>query len=286
LSTQEFEVLVVDNSPSAEGSFAEGAKYAHIPNLRWHHEAIPGLSNARNVAARMSNAPLIAFLDDDAIADPVWAQSLCQTFDEFGDTCQVVGGRVRPLWSQPRPAWLADELLGYVSVVEYGEEARFLGDNEWVAGANIAYRTPTLNRLGGFDVSLGRVGSGSSLMSNEEVALTDKIKAEGGRVVYDPVAAVDHLVEPARLQQAWFRRRVAWQAVSDRVRAATTKDTVDVDKHWDWIKEFFLHCPPSERTVRALALHQEDPGKFRWQLSTIYNFTTVLLTGLNEVEDE
>ncbi|HWL83076.1 MAG TPA: glycosyltransferase [Roseomonas sp.] len=286
LPQDQFEVLVVDNSPDRDGSGREQQQYEHVGNLRWVHEAIPGLSNARNVAMRLADAPLIAYLDDDAIADPVWAESLCRTFAEFGETCHVIGGKVRPLWSEPRPVWLADEMLGYVSVVDHGDEARFLTDQEWVAGANIAYRTEVLRRFGGFDVSLGRVGSGSSLMSNEEVALTDRIKAHGGRVVYDPIAAVDHLVEAARLRQSWFRRRVAWQAVSDRVRGAVSSEAVDVERAWNDIKDFFLHCPPSERTVRALALQQNDPGMFRWQLATIYNFTSVMLSGMHEVDDE
>ncbi|PHK93197.1 glycosyltransferase [Pseudoroseomonas rhizosphaerae] len=286
LPADQFEILIVDNSPSTENSQQQQASYTHLGNLRWVHEATPGLSNARNVAIRLAAAPLIAFLDDDAIADPAWAESLCRTFKVFGETCQVVGGQVRPIWGAPRPSWLGDELLGYISVVNYGDEARFLTGQEWVAGANIAYRTATLRQLGGFDVSLGRVGSGNSLMSNEEVALTDHIRAQGGRVVYDPVAAVDHLVEPARLRQEWFRRRVAWQAVSDRVRAATTEEGPDVERIWSDIKDFFLHTPPAERTVRALALHQDDPGRFRWQLATIYNFTTIMLSGVHEVDDD
>ena len=48
-----FELIVIDNSPDAERSAREAAAFADHPNLTWLHEARPGLSNARNVAARL-----------------------------------------------------------------------------------------------------------------------------------------------------------------------------------------------------------------------------------------
>jgi glycosyltransferase involved in cell wall biosynthesis len=285
LRPNQLEILVIDNSSDPAMSRKESAKYKNIRNLRWIYEAIAGLSNARNVAAREAGATILAYLDDDAIAESGWAEGIVRTFEEFGSTCEVVGGRIRPIWSRPRPEWLANELLGYLSVVEHGDEARFLAEGEWVAGANIAYRTGTLLELGGFDVTLGRVGSGSALMSNEEVVLTEKIKKRGGRIVYTPHAAVDHLVEEKRIDQQWFRRRVAWQAVSECIGASTKAPAADLQQKWMAVKEYFLHCAPADRTVRALALEQSDPGKFRWQLATIYDFTMCVLGGLGEIEN-
>jgi glycosyltransferase involved in cell wall biosynthesis len=286
LGNQSLEILVIDNSPAETISRKEAQKYREINNLRWIYESTAGLSNARNVACREARAPIIAYLDDDAVASETWADSLRQTFAEFGDICQVVGGRVDPLWSSSRPAWLSDRLLGYLSVVDLGEEARFLAPGEWVAGANIAYRTDVLQRVGGFDVSLGRVGGGSALMSNEEIALTEKIKEQGGRVVYDPTARVQHLVDAERLTQRWFRKRVAWQGVSDCISGSTSENNFDVKRRWTAVKEYFLHQSPADRTARALANHQQEPNEFEWQLATIYDFTRSILAGLNEDSHE
>src|SRR6516225_1710737 len=72
LSNSRLEVLVVDNSPDADRSAKQAKKFRTVKNLKWIHEKTPGLSNARNVAVANSTAPVIAFLDDDAIADDVW----------------------------------------------------------------------------------------------------------------------------------------------------------------------------------------------------------------------
>lgn len=279
-----FELIVIDNSPDAARSAQAAAAFAGRPGLTWRHEARPGLSNARNVAARLASAPIIAFLDDDALADTVWLENVAGCFDQFGDAVQVVGGRIRPWWGAPRPDWLPDEMLGDITVVDLGNQRRLLNEGEWVAGANIAFRVAALQGAGWFDTSLGRTGGGASLLSAEETALTDRIKAAGGKVAYDPLAAVDHWVDPERLTQRWFRRRAAWQAVSDYLR--DPKGKMDRrDQAWAGMKDWLITCNPADRTMRGLALHQDDPKAFRWQSSAIYNAMTAMLAGLDEQDD-
>jgi glycosyltransferase involved in cell wall biosynthesis len=279
-----FEVIVVDNSPDPARSVREALPFAQHANLTWRHEPRPGLSNARNVAARIAAAPLIAYLDDDARADPVWLENIAGCFDQFGDAVQVVGGRIRPWWGAPRPAWLHDAMLGDVTVVDLGDERRLLREGEWVAGANIAFRIGALEAAGWFDTSLGRTGGGASLLSAEETALTDRIRALGGLVAYDPLAAVDHWVDPERLTQRWFRRRAAWQAVSDYLRDPKAR-MARRDESWAAVKGFLLHQNPADRTLRGLALEKADAPDFRWQVSAVYNAVTALLAGLDERDD-
>lgn len=276
-----FEIVVVDNSPSPAVAAAEGGRYAGIPNLRWVHEPVAGLSGARNAAVRLARTPLIAFLDDDAVADADWLSALAQAFDDLGDGIGVVGGKVRPRWAAPRPDWLSNELLGYLSVVDLGEELRPLRPGEWVAGANIAYRTDALRQVGGFSLALGRVGPGIALMSNDEIELGDRLQAAGWATGYAPGAAVEHLIDPARTTQAWFRRRIAWQAVSDFVRRPAAAQA-GTPAAWDSLKHWFAHRHPLDRTVRALALAQEGPGDLRWQMAAIYDSVVCLLGAVEE----
>lgn len=279
-----YEVIVVDNSPDPARSAREASAFADRPNLTWLHEPRPGLSNARNVAARRANAPIIAYLDDDARADEVWLENIAGCFDEFGESVKVVGGRIRPWWGAPRPDWLPDEMLGGITVVDLGPKRRLLGEGEWVAGANIAFRIAALRDAGWFNTSLGRTGGGASLLSAEETAVTDRIKVAGGLVAYDPLGAVDHWVDPERLTQRWFRRRAAWQAVSDYMN--DPKASIERrDAAWLATKSFLLSRNPADRTMRGLALTQLDSGDFHWQTSAIYNAVTALLAGLDEQDD-
>jgi glycosyltransferase involved in cell wall biosynthesis len=279
-----YEVIVIDNSPDPERSAREASAFVGRPNLTWHHEPQPGLSNARNVAARQAGSPLIAYLDDDARADHVWLESIAGCFDEFGDSVKVVGGRIRPWWGAPRPDWLPDQMLGGITVVDLGPKRRLVGEGEWVAGANIAFRIDALREAGWFNTSLGRTGGGASLLSSEETALTDRIKALGGLVAYDPLGAVDHWVDPERLTQRWFRRRSAWQAVSDYMndpKASIQRRS----EAWLATKSYLLSRNPADRTMRGLALEQTVAEDFHWQTAAIYNAVTALLAGLDEQDD-
>lgn len=279
-----FEVVVVDNSRDALRSAREAAAFADAPNLAWFHEPRPGLSHARNLAAARARAPVIAYLDDDARAASGWLAALLAAFEAFGDPVRVVGGPVRPVWVAPRPDWLPDEMLGDLTVVDLGPERRLLTEREWVAGANIAFRIAALREAGGFDTSLGRTGGGASLLSSEETAMTERIRALGGAVAYAPDASVDHLVDPARLTQRWFRRRAAWQAVSDYLRDPEAR-MARRDDAWLAVKSYLLTQNPADRTLRGLALGKDDPAAFRWQVSAVYNAVTALLAGLDEHDD-
>jgi glycosyltransferase involved in cell wall biosynthesis len=281
MPADQFEILVIDNSPDAGRSAEEGATYADIGNLIWVYEATPGLSNARNVAMRAARAPIIAYLDDDAFTEPDWLEKLLLAYDTLGEEAFGIGGRVLPLFLGERPPWLADRLLGYLSVVDIGGETRFLEDHEWVAGANVSYRVERLREAGGFSPALGRIGSGIALMSNDETELAERLAKLGGRMGYAPAASVQHCVDPSRLTQEWFRRRIAWQAVSDYVRDPKGLRN-SAENHWRDVKVFLAHQPPQHRTLRALALEQEKPGDLVWQMSAIYASIVSLLSGIGE----
>jgi len=271
-------VLIVDNSPDEAVAGRERGRYEHIRNLRYVYERQPGLSNARNVAARESDAEIIAYLDDDAIASAGWARALIDAYVRFPEA-GIAGGPVVPIWEEARPEWLTDKLTSYVSVVDWGGDAPRIADpSEWFAGANISFRRRLVLEAGGFDTSLGRIGSGASLLSNEEIALSNRIHALGNPSVYVPNATVDHLVERARLKQSWFRRRVVWQAVSDYV-ASGGREADELREGWEWVLTFLSARKPCDRSFRGLFADSESGQDFEDQLAALYNFSFNLLAG-------
>lgn len=278
-----WKLLIIDNSPDQANAAKWQKKYEKTPNIDYKLEPIPGLSNARNVAARVCNTKYISFLDDDAIASKDWLEKVLEAFEHYGDDAGIVGGRVDPMWAKPRPSWLGDKLLGHVSVVNWGGSLREAGENEWFAGANISFVTELINKFGGFSTSLGRIGSGNSLLSNEEADLVAKIREAGKKMIYAPEAQVDHLVEEKRLKKSWFRKRLAWQAVSDFImdsEAALAK----TESHWNGVKDYYNHIPPEYRSLKGLFYDTEDPGMFEWQLGAIYMATQLNLTGFDKLE--
>ena len=283
LPAERYEILVIDNSPDARRAELFAKKFAAAPNLRYILEKTPGLSNARNVAASLAKAPVIAFMDDDALADPDWAAELLRAYEMSGQGATIVGGRVDPIWAAPRPSWVHDSMLGNLSIVDWGGDTRAAGPDEWVAGTNISFRVQAILDNGGFPRNLGRIGSGSALLSNEEIQLLDRIRAAGGQVIYAPRARVNHLVDVRRLKREWFRKRAAWQALSDFMMNPDGQ-TVEARKHWPELLKYFNTLPPHERTIRGFVHETDDPDLFQWQTGAIYMMTTLLLAGFGGVE--
>ncbi len=278
LDDDAYKIFVIDNSPDHERAKSYAAQFKDIPNLTYVLESTPGLSNARNAAMRICETEFISFMDDDAIASPVWLERILEAFDAHGEKTKVVGGRVKPLWGAPRPPWLHDSLLGYLSVVDWGAPMRIASVDEWFAGTNISFRTRVALECGGFSTMLGRVGSGASLMSNEEKELLERISAIGGQFVYAPEAYVDHLVAPERLTHTWFRKRAAWQAVSD-FTMIPNKQSFKCASRWKDTMRYFGELPPHERTIRGFVFDTDDPNLFHWQLGAIYTMTMMTLAG-------
>ena len=216
IATDDLDILVIDNSPDQDAAREWANKYEGT-RVRYLLEPIPGLSNARNVGAEACAAKYVAYIDDDAVAAPDWARNLVAGLRKF-PKAGVAGGRIIPRWITPRPDWLPDELIGNLSIVDWGGKTRELGRTEWIAGCNIAFERNTLLEVGGFSRALGRVGAGVALLSNEESQVIEKFADVGRNAIYVPDATVEHLIEPARLSQEWFRRRAAWQAVSDYIK--------------------------------------------------------------------
>jgi GT2 family glycosyltransferase len=282
LALDRFNIVVVDNSPPSGLLNRPSDAYSSISNLRWIQASSVGLSGARNLAAAACGTPLIAFLDDDAIASENWLSTIISAFDDCGENVFAIGGRVDPQWQAPRPVWLPDELLGHLSVVNWGSERRTLGTREWIAGTNMTFRVKELNRIGGFSGRFGRYGGDEMLLSNDENDVILRLKQEGGEVLYVPEASVRHLISADRLTQSWFRRRVVWQAVSDYMQRPQEL-FAKAGAHWNTVLRFNAGLNTEYQIPHGLYIEQSDPEIFARQMSTLYSYTIVMLTGFRGI---
>lgn len=210
----DYELLVVDNAstddtPQVSASFA-------APNLRYVHEPQLGLCHARNTGWQTARGRYVAYLDDDAIAEPGWLAAIRDAF-AVEPTPGVVGGKVDPIWEGPRPAWLPDSIACSLTIVDWPGGPKPISDVrvEWLVGANMAMPRAVLEEIGGFEPKLDRIGS--NMLSGGDVFLQKRIIEQGHGCYYHPGMAVRHLVPSSRLEKRWFTRRYYWQGVSDAV---------------------------------------------------------------------
>ena len=194
------EILVVDNAPS-DGR-TEALLATEFPGVRYVREPIAGLNFARNRALAETKQDIVAFIDDDAVADPAWAQSLKAAFDE-NPGIGLCTGRVLPLMLETDAQRLFEAQGGFdrgAARMRMPEDARRLRMHglrvpliAWSiaigVGANMAVRRKVAEDIGGFDTALDL---GSALPGGGDVDAIWRVLAAGRGVVYEPQAIVHH----------------------------------------------------------------------------------------------
>lgn len=226
LPQEAFQILVVDNSLEPEKSGAFREKLSGFSNLEYILTDRAGLSYARNVALEKCETPFIVYIDDDALAAETWAEEILNTFDRYPGA-GVAGGKVIPIWENDPPEWLVGDLLHPLAVVDWGDDDLFIttcDHTRWLVGANIAYRTDALRKVGGFSTSLGRTRN--LLLAHEELSVNKAIEALGHQIVYAPGIRVDHLVQAERTSKPWLFRNAMWEGAS---RVLLENEHIDVD---------------------------------------------------------
>jgi glycosyltransferase involved in cell wall biosynthesis len=212
LPAHQYEILVVDNAGESETKCVVKDFERENLNLRYVIEGKVGLSRARNKGLREARGRYIAYLDDDARADEHWLEELGRSFEETTPAPAAVGGRVWLDWRGEKPAWIPDDRLSLFTYVDHGEEGHALRDNEYLAGANLAFDKEVLRAVGGFDTSLGR--QGEVLLSGEEARVLQQLIDSGRTVYYEPAALVWHSVHPSRQRRTWLVKRMFWDGAT------------------------------------------------------------------------
>ncbi len=192
------EVVVINNASPDDTAAVVAEGY---PEMRLVLEPELGCSVARNRGWREARAPLIAYIDDDALAEPGWLDAILRAADEGGDDVAGVGGPVDLLWEQPRPEWFCKQANITLGGLDHGDVARDVNN---LRGGNVAYRRAALEAIGGFDTGLGRIGP--KLVHGEENWVNQQLVARGYRLRYDPAIRVLHHVGADRLERRYVVR--------------------------------------------------------------------------------
>lgn len=216
LSPAAYEILIVDNS-STDETAAIIQSYVAAPKEAMVRSAFAsplGLSHARNLAVQRARGDIIAFLDDDARAEPDWLAALLDTYAAY-PAAWAVGGKIVPAWEAQRPVWLTDDLVPQLSILDLDNATRPLTTTEELFGANCSFHRQAFAELGLFRTDLGR--RGQQLWGSEESELQARIRLSGKVLVYTPHAVVHHKVTPERLRPDYFVR-LAYKKGQTRVR--------------------------------------------------------------------
>ena len=111
-----------------------------------------GLAGARNTAFASASGEVLAFLDDDAVAEPDWLERLLAAYDD--PRRLGAGGAVRPRWDGGRPPGVpAGVRLGRRLHVPRDARGRRAGTERH--RRNMSFRRAVIDELGAFRLGYG-----------------------------------------------------------------------------------------------------------------------------------
>lgn len=194
-----FEVVVVDNSVDSERTrrcFAQVV--GEDRRFVYAREPVPGLSRARNCGMSRATAKLVAFTDDDVQVDPWWLDGIAAGFARDPEAGCVTGlvpparlDHAAQQYFDRRYTW-ASHMDGHVyDLVERRDASRLYPYSAGIfgTGANFAVDSELLQRLGGFDESLG---AGTPAGGGEDLDAFVRVLRAGRSIVYEPSAIAWH----------------------------------------------------------------------------------------------
>lgn len=171
----------------------------------------PGLSGARNSGIAVAAGEIVVFLDDDAVADPRWLQTLLRPFVD--PWVLGVGGCVYPAWVKECPYWLPEEFYWVVGCTYRGIPPS-VGIIRNPIGANMAFRRTVFERINGFRSEIGRVGTKPVGCEETELCIRAYQHWPEHVFLYIPEAIVYHRVPPTRTTLHYFFARCYAEGLS------------------------------------------------------------------------
>ncbi len=258
LPEENYEIIVVDNG-STDNTKQVIRAFHGSRNLRYVYEPIVGLSQARNAGWKSASGKYVAYLDDDAVANPNWLQRIIDKFVGVSPPPMSVGGRIMPIWEADRPEWLLKEMETYIGIIDWSDTPMFLTDDSlYLSGCNLAYRRTILEKSKGFNVRLGR--KGHNLLSNEEILMQRYLRRHSLPILYDPEICVQHYVKTQCLSKNWFYRRYYWQGVSDAI--LEYQISILDEKRWSFLprvlRDAYSLLKDSQKCMRSWICNKND----------------------------
>lgn len=194
-----FAVWVIDNAPTSGNTRKVVESFNTDLDIHYVVEPRPGLSRARNAALKRElGGDIVAWLDDDELADSLWLSELARAFDGRPDVVAASGVVVPAELNASAQLWF--EQFGGHSKGR-GFTADEFSPRTWSkqhplyplppfgVGANMAIRIGALRRLGGFDEALG---AGTPAQGSEDTKMFTDLLRAGGTVAYRPTAVTRH----------------------------------------------------------------------------------------------
>ena len=257
-------VVVVDGTPEVYDQVVSDYGHRGDTVIECNDENV-GLLASRNHGAELASGDVVAFIDDDAVADEAWAERLVHAYEE--EDAIAAGGKMTPEWVAGKPSFLPEEFYWLVGVTHRGF-AEGPGEMRNTFGSNISFRTDVFLGLDGFHDEIGGRKGDANLQGGETELCARMWAAYGKGVYYDPEATVAHKVFDYRTDLTWLLDRAFWQGYSKRGMEVLTPNSAA--EEYAFLGRLFTEFVPDR--VKGLATDPSAERLLRLVMLFVFTF--------------
>ena len=213
-----YEIVLVNNNSTDETPLECSRFQTAFPqvNFRYFIETSQGLSYARNRGIEESMGDILVYVDDDALVNREYLSAYADFFEKHSEI-DAAGGPIIPKYEVEKPRWMSHFTEQLVTgAKDLGSNMREFPKNDYPGGGNAGYRKSVFDKIGLFNVELGR--KGDSLIGAEEKDIFDKMVNLGMRFYYLPKAILYHIIPAKKLSMEYFDRLTYSIGKSERMR--------------------------------------------------------------------
>lgn len=223
INKADFELIIVDNNSTDNTSRISKNFVSENPSLhiKYCFESQKGLSFARNRGLAEAEAPIISYVDDDAILAPHYLEKMVIFFNEHPNAAGV-GGKVIPKYENgAEPVWMSKYLNGFVGKLDFGAiNKRFDAKMKYPAGCNMTYKKEILQQAEGFNNQL-------TFRSDDKYIFYEVMKI-CEEIWYVSETFVHHIINDSRLHIDNFKKLYLKTGNEEKIRIKQEKGIAGV----------------------------------------------------------
>lgn len=234
LSKNVFEVIIANNNSTDNTKEVVQQFIAqHInANFVYVDEFTQGASFARNTGAALAKAPLLCFMDDDAIANEDYLERIVNFFEQYKDA-DGLGGKIIPKYIPEEPKWMSYYVSSLVGNFDYSKEVCVFAEGKYPLESNMIIKTEDFRSINGFNTALPGV-VGTLRIGGEGKEFFYKLQSAGKKIYYDPNIIVQHIVETKKLTKEYMYRVASGIGRGERRRVLTIGQFAYIKKNIEY----------------------------------------------------
>ena len=208
--SQIIEINIIDNNSTDNTKNYIAEKQKEFPEINYYIEKKQGISHARNLSFKVCKGEFLAFVDDDAVINKNWLESLLNELKNQNQNI-IYGGPIYPKFETEPEKWIDKNYF----VREFKETDGFLGtikSKEGFSGGNMCISKNLFLKSDEFNTEIGMTGGNLGL--GEEPDFFYKLVKKNQEVKLYNISemSITHSEASYKLEKEYLRDRIILNA--------------------------------------------------------------------------